>query len=252
MKNTEKKIPALRFPEFSGEWEEKRIENIFSTFKSGNGIVSKEIDESGKYPVYGGNGLRGYTDTYTHDGFYLLIGRQGALCGNINRCNGKVYISEHAIACQANELSDTEFLAQRLEYLNLNKLSESSAQPGLSVAKLLRVKLSIPSLPEQQKIADFLSAVDKRLQLLKDKKTRLEEYKRGVMQRIFSQELRFTRLDGSAYPDWEEKRLGEITEFIRNGLSLTQNNESEGYKVTRIETISDSTINIHKVEYNVY
>ncbi len=80
-----------------------------------------------------------------------------------------------------------------------------------------RMSIIIPSLLEQQKIADFLSAVDKRLHLLKDKKTKLEEYKRGVMQRIFSQELRFTRTDGSAYPDWEEKRLGEINIILSDG-----------------------------------
>jgi len=87
-----KKIPELRFPEFDGEWEEKRLENLFSEFKSGFGITSKKISKSGNYPVYGGNGLRGYTNSFTHEGFYLLIGRQGALCGNVNRSYGKAYI----------------------------------------------------------------------------------------------------------------------------------------------------------------
>ena len=66
---------------------------------------------------------------------FFIIGRQGALCGNINRSVGKAFFSEHAIACKANDENDTEWLAQRLDYYNLNRLSESSAQPGLSVSK---------------------------------------------------------------------------------------------------------------------
>ncbi|MEO9953493.1 restriction endonuclease subunit S [Nonlabens sp.] len=205
------RIPQLRFPAFDGEWEEKRLESVFSEFKSGNNITSDDISEHGKYPVYGGNGLRGYTSDFTHDGFYLLIGRQGALCGNVNRSNGKSYISEHAIAGKANKTSDTEWLAQRLDYFKLNRLSESSAQPGLSVGKLLRYKLKFPSLQEQQKIATFLTAVDDKITKLTSKKEQLTQYKKGVMQQLFSQELRFQDENGNDFADWEAKRLGKLT-----------------------------------------
>ena len=213
-----KNTPQLRFPYFEGEWKEMRLEKLFSEFQSGFGITSEYITEQGEYPVFGGNGLRGFTNKYSHDGFFLLIGRQGALCGNINRSYGKAYISEHAIACQANESSDTEWLAQRLDYYNLNRLSESSAQPGLSVKKLLRFKLIIPSLLEQQKIASFFTAIDQKISQLKQKKTLLEQYKKGVMQKIFSQEIRFKDENGQEFPKWERKKLGdvfaEITESV--------------------------------------
>lgn len=95
------------------EWEEKRLGEICTYFKSGEGITSKDISENGQYPVYGGNGLRGYTDKkYTHDGAYILIGRQGALCGNINYVTGKCYISEHAIAVQTK--GDLSWLRYKL------------------------------------------------------------------------------------------------------------------------------------------
>ena len=160
MTQSQKHIPKLRFPEFKGEWEERQIGDLCATFKSGMGITSEQIKDNDEYPVYGGNGLRGYTKTYTHDGFFLLIGRQGALCGNINRSFGKAYISEHAIAVQANNEADTEWLAQRLDLYNLNRLSESSAQPGLAVNKVVKFKLFAPSQKEQQKIANFLTAID--------------------------------------------------------------------------------------------
>ena len=74
------------------DWEVKKLED-FLILKSGDGITSKDINDFGEYPVYGGNGLRGYTNAYTHEGDYVLIGRQGALCGNITLSNGKIYAS---------------------------------------------------------------------------------------------------------------------------------------------------------------
>lgn len=212
-----KSIPALRFPGFKEEWSNNSLGGICSTFKSGNGITSKEIDEFGKYPVYGGNGLRGYTNSFTHDGTYILIGRQGALCGNITVTQGQSYISEHAIAVHTNDTSDNQWLAQKLKYMNLNQYSESSAQPGLAVNKLVKLKIKTPTLSEQQKIAAFLTTVDDKIQQLSKKKTLLEQYKKGLMQQLFSQQIRFKPdrasdgdEQGNEYPDWEEKKAKDI------------------------------------------
>src|SRR5690625_5968739 len=117
-----KKTPVGIIPE---DWEVVRLGEICTHFRSGKGITSKNILEVGKYPVYGGNGLRGYTESYTHKGKYILIGRQGALCGNIQVVQGEQYISEHAIAVQTNENNHLEFLGKKLDYYNLNRLSRS-------------------------------------------------------------------------------------------------------------------------------
>ncbi|BDD13032.1 restriction endonuclease subunit S (plasmid) [Fulvitalea axinellae] len=211
MSKTEKRnVPALRFPEFQDEWVERRLEDLFIEFKSGKNIKASKINDSGNYPVYGGNGLRGYTDIFSHDGEYFLIGRQGALCGNINRFSGKAFVSEHAIACRSNDFSDTEWLAQRLDYFNLNRLSESSAQPGLSVQKLLRFKLVVPTRSEATKIATFLTSVDKKIAQVQEKKRLSQEFKKGMMQKLFSQQIRFKDDQGNDFPEWEEKRLGDI------------------------------------------
>ena len=180
---------ALRFKDDHGndfsEWEEMRLGELCATFKSGKGITSEEIEEDGEYPVYGGNGRRGYANTFTHEGEFLLIGRQGALCGNINRVSGKSYISEHAIAVAGNELANTEWLAQRLHHLNLNRLSESSAQPGLAVNKLERLKLLTPSVPEQTKIANFLTALDRKIESVAQQIRHTQAFKKGLLQQMF-------------------------------------------------------------------
>jgi len=224
-----KTSPLLRFPEFEKEWKIERLGNLCSTFKSGSNITAVNIFETGEYPVYGGNGLRGYTNSFTHEGTFVLIGRQGALCGNINKVSGKIFISEHAIAVQGDDSSDTEWLAQKLDYFNLNRLSESSAQPGLAVGKLVRLKINIPSFPEQQKIASFLSAVDKKIQQLIRKKDLLESYKKGVMQQLFMREIRFKQDDGKAFPEWEKKNYGDIYNFLStNSFSRNDLNYEAG------------------------
>lgn len=185
------------------DWEVKRLGEICSHFKSGNTITSKYIYEEGLYPVYGGNGLRGYTNNFTHDGNYILIGRQGALCGNINYIEGKNYITEHAIAVQTNE--NIQWLKYKLENWNLNRFSESSAQPGLSVEKLVRYKLSIPTLQEQDKIAEILSlwdtAISKQIQLVE----KLTLRKRGLMQQLLTGKKRLKGFEG----EWKEVKLGD-------------------------------------------
>ena len=155
--------PSIRFPEFTGEWKYFSINDVCSEFKSGKNIKADLISSNGNFPVYGGNGLRGYTSSYNHDGLYVLIGRQGALCGNVRSVFGKIYITEHAIAVAGNEKSDTNFLHYLFLKMNLGQYSDQSAQPGLAVNKLLKLKVLLPSISEQIKIAKLLSLLDERI-----------------------------------------------------------------------------------------
>lgn len=117
------------------DWEQRKLGEVAQEFKSGNFLKADEIDIAGDYPVYGGNGLRGYTSTYNHDGEFALIGRQGALCGNMNYSVGKAYFTEHAVVVEADENNDTRFLYCMLDIMNLGQYSDQSAQPGLAVNK---------------------------------------------------------------------------------------------------------------------
>ena len=168
-----------------GEWEDKKLGDICSHFQSGKTITSATISDNGAYPVFGGNGLRGFTDTYTHDGIFALIGRQGALCGNINLVQGENFISEHAIAVQANQESSTQWLAMWLDFMQLNRFSESSAQAGLAVNKLVKFDIKVPCLEEQTKIANFLSAIDQKIEGMAQQIEQAKQWKKGLLQQMF-------------------------------------------------------------------
>lgn len=141
-------------------WEQRKLGEVAQEFKSGNSLKADEIDITGDYPVYGGNGLRGYTSTYNHDGEYALIGRQGALCGNMNYSVGKAYFTEHAVVVKADENNDTRFLYYMLDTMNLGQYSDQSAQPGLAVNKLVKLENQFPMKEEQQRIGWYFSNID--------------------------------------------------------------------------------------------
>lgn len=140
-----------------------KIRDLFSRFSSGNSINSANIFPSGSYPVYGGNGLRGYANIYNFDGECVIIGRQGAYCGNVKYFSGKGYMTEHAIVGVANKLNNTRFLFYKLSLRNLGKYAGQSAQPGLSVETLLDVDIDIPDKKTQDRIAYILSQIDEKI-----------------------------------------------------------------------------------------
>ena len=179
--------PSLRFPEFTGEWKYFSINDVCSEFKSGKNIKADLISSNGNFPVYGGNGLRGYTSSYNHDGLYVLIGRQGALCGNVRSVFGKIYITEHAIAVAGNEKSDTNFLHYLFLKMNLGQYSDQSAQPGLAVNKLLKLKVLLPSISEQIKIAKLLSLLDERIAVQSRLIDRLQSLMIGLNNSLYEQ-----------------------------------------------------------------
>lgn len=177
------------------------------SMKSGESITAERITSEGKFPCFGGNGLRGYTTTFTHDGSYTLVGRQGALCGNVTFVSGRFYASEHAIVVMPKKETDIKFMSYVLYDMNLNQYSESSAQPGLSVKKLLELEYPIPQNKEEQTaIAEALSDIDSLISSLQKLIEKKKAIKQGAMQELLTGKK---RLPGFCQK-WAKKYLKEI------------------------------------------
>lgn len=138
-----------------GSWEWVRLGEIF-LLQSGKNIKAENIHheqtESYTYPCYGGNGIRGFVDFFNSEGDFPIIGRQGALCGNINRARGKFYATEHAVLTATFANTDVSWACYFLKALNLNQYATATAQPGLAVSKINYVLIPFPPLAEQHRI----------------------------------------------------------------------------------------------------
>src|SRR5690606_17011011 len=148
--------------------------------RSGETISAESFSEEG-YPVYGGNGFRGYSSTYTNEGDFALIGRQGALCGNVNYASGKFFASEHAIVVYPLSGENHFWLGETIKVADFNRLSQSAAQPGISVNIIKNEFFACPPKSEQNEIAfylkDIYSKVETAISLKQKQITALREYK---------------------------------------------------------------------------
>lgn len=169
----------------TSSWTEHTLSELCTEFRSGRNISATLIHQTGNFPVYGGNGIRGYCNQYSHDGEYVVVGRQGALCGNVRLIQGKNYLSEHAIAVQANEANETKFLLYLLDYMKLGQYSDQGAQPGLAVNKLLRLKCMVPDKQTQIKIASFLMSFDFQISTQERMLMLLNCQRRALLQQLF-------------------------------------------------------------------
>ena len=124
-------------------------------FISAEGIHTESVHYP--YRCYGGNGIRGYVSTFNRNGDYPIIGRQGALCGNVNYASGEFYATEHAVVVESFCGTDSIWAKYLLEQLNLNQYATATAQPGLSVKTINEVAIPIPPVGEQCRISDALT-----------------------------------------------------------------------------------------------
>lgn len=172
-------------------WDVKSLKFI-CRLQSGETIRPEDFSNEG-FPVYGGNGFRGFTKKYTNEGLHVLIGRQGALCGNVNYADGQFYASEHAIVVYPYKNVDTYWLGEIIRVADLNKYSQSAAQPGIAVNVIENIRFPFPELEEQKKIADFLKKnillLDQAIAIKEQQIALLNERKQIVIQKAVTQGL---------------------------------------------------------------
>ena len=230
-------MPALRFPEFGGEWEEKRLGDVGEIITGSTPPTNERGHYDGEYlfvspfDIQDNRYVENTKTTLTKSGF--LNGRKvkkgSSLFVCIGSTIGKVAQAKHDCTTnqQINSVISTsnndDFVFSLLQFHSsrIQKLQAEQAVPILNKTTFSNYVLSIPTISEQNKIANFLTAVDEKLQALKKKKALLEQYKKGVMQKIFSQELRFKDENGNDFADWEVKRLGDAF-YCEKGKGLSK------------------------------
>jgi len=247
MKVKEQNVPVLRFPGFEGEWGKNKLENIadliggyafpslrmtrikscFQVIKMSNlygGILDLERNASyletinsseEKFRIRDKDILLSLTGTVGKRdfGYTVLIVQPHNLY--LNQRVGLLRVNQESNATFLSSLTKTDKFQKKFHAL---AIGGTGNQANVSLVDCRKLFFRFPSLPEQQKIASFLTAVDSKIEQLSKKKALLEQYKKGMMQKLFSQELRFKDEQGNEFPDWEEKRLGEICE-VKRGAS---------------------------------
>jgi type I restriction enzyme S subunit len=146
-------------------WDVIPLKRIVS-LDSGDAIAGENIEDSGEFPVFGGNGVRGYTSSFTHEGSYVVIGRQGALCGNINYANGRFWATEHAVVATPLKLLDVFWLGEMLRSMNLNQYSISAAQPGLSMEMIGNLRTVLAPIDDQMNVSNYLGDATNKIDAL--------------------------------------------------------------------------------------
>lgn len=205
MPTNQRTVPTLRFPEFSGEWEEKKLGEILTI---GSGRDYKHLKE-GEIPVFGTGGLMTKVNDFLYDGETVCIGRKGTI-DNPMYFKGKIWTVDTLFYTHSFTDATPKFVYNLFLRVNWKQHNEAGGVPSLSKSTIEKIHLNLPSLPEQKKIASFLTIIDAKTKQLTRKKTLVEQYKKAVMQQLFSQKLRFRDNDGEEFADWEEKKLNKL------------------------------------------
>ena len=152
-------VPNLRFPEFQGEWEEYKIEDITVNISSGR---CKSHSSNGKYNLYGSTGIIGKTDEVCYEGNLVLVARVGANAGFLQIINEPCGITDNTLIIKPKEV-DVQYIYYFLQHFNLNRLIFGSGQPLITGGMLKKVKVSLGTIQEQNKITRLLSVLDERI-----------------------------------------------------------------------------------------
>lgn len=257
-------IPWLaQIPE---HWDSVKLKYI-AHFKSGETITSDDIDETGDYPVFGGNGLRGYTNSYTHEGEFVLIGRQGALCGNVNYAKGKFWASEHAVVASPIFGNQVDWLGEILRVMNLNQYSQAAAQPGLAVDTIQNLTVPVPPLDEQRCIAAYLDEqtekIDRLMHMRRRQMALLKEQRSALIQQAVTRGLNpNVPMKDSGLPwlgaipeHWEVKELRYLVPQDRQimyGIVLPGPNVDDGVPIVKAGNCEPGRLSIDSMHRTTF
>lgn len=224
-------------------WTRSRVKHLVTSMRAGDSITVDAIEPIGDFPVYGANGLRGFTSRRTHRGNHVLIGRQGALCGNVHLVSGEFWASEHAIVATPLSAVDERWLAALLQVMNLGQYSTSAAQPGIGVGQIAPLHVYVPPPDEQRAIADYLdhetahidalvAKQEEFIGLLQERRDTIAdaEFQRTEGKRKATVRQTLVRLWRTPFPG-----SGVVTAYRDGVVTLRANRRADGYTMSEAE-----------------
>ncbi|PTO78447.1 restriction endonuclease subunit S [Vibrio splendidus] len=184
-----------------------KLESCVQSIVSGR----DKLNQGSLYPLYGSTGVIGLSDTYTYSGDYVLVARVGANAGRVSKVSGKFNVTDNTLVITLKDNTLRDYIYYSLEQVNFKKLTFGTGQPLITGKILKSLPIRDRSFEEQLSLSSFLSTVDTKISQLTEKHRLLKEYKKGVMQQIFSQKMRL-KDDGKAFPDWKTEAIGKYLE----------------------------------------
>ena len=254
-------VPQLRFREFSGEWQKSELNDLIEqSSKKFNPKINNENKKciELEHLSQGTGELLGFTYSKEQESTKNVFAVNQVLFGKLRPYLKKFLKTDFDGVCSSEiwvlngkkVINNYLFqLVQTNKFNQIANISSGSKMPRSDWKYMAEIPFSFPSKPEQQKIASFLSSVDSKIEQLSKKKRLLEAYKKGVMQKIFSQEIRFKKDDGSEYGEWVERKLGEFIITYRLGGNYTNTEVKSNHPLIKMGNINRGKININKLEY---
>lgn len=262
----EKLVPELRFPEFSGKWEEKKLGDIVK-FHRGTSLSKADLSVEGNPCILYGELYTTYQEviknivsrTNSDKKLFLseindvIIPSSGETAEDIS-CASALLVKDVALGGDLNilrpnnEMVNGSYLSYMLNSVKkweIAKIAQGASVVHVYSSGLSKLDISVASIEEQEKIANFFTLIDNKIEKQEEKVVNLEEYKQGMMQKIFNQEIRFKDEDGEDYPEWEEKKLGEQCSFFSGG---TPSSKNSNYYDGNIPFIKSGEINFNETE----
>ncbi len=236
MSNENRNVPELRFPGFEDEWKNNELGKLLSII---SGHSPSYYSEGSEYPLYKVNDLnnnskfQNYSDLYVEKKHtplnkkVIIFPKRGAaiLLNKVRIINTPGYIDTNLMGLEFNDVNDTEFYYYAILREGLYRIADTSTIPQINNKHILPYKIYSPSYTEKNKLGNFFSKLDRQIELEEQKLAKLEEQKKGYMQKIFSQEFRFKDENGNDYPEWEDKLISDIGKVITGNTPSKKEND---------------------------
>ena len=247
MSKEKRRIPKLRFPGFTEDWEQRKLSEVTTCFDNLRVPVTASDRVPGKIPYYGANGIQDYVSGYTHSGEFVLIAEDGANDLNdypIQYVNGAIWVNNHAhVIAGYKEKLENKFLSYSLKTVKMSTFIVGGGRSKLNLKALLEISISMPNYDEQCCIGKFIETIDKTITLHQRKLDNLKLKKKALLQKLFPKNgERYPELRFPGFTDaWEQRKLGDVAD-VRDGTHDSPKFYNDGFPLVTSKNLKDGSI----------